>query len=166
MPWEIQKVETPRFQDSWHMKVVGLSALSTGHLYLPGNISGTHFCYRLSWPPGHSVAGMIVAMKNFNDTIGNRTREPPVYRAVLQPITPPFAPRLYIFSVKYYYSSVAQWLRCCARNRKVADSIPVDVSGIFIDIKSFRSHYASTFDSASNKNEYQEYFLRAKAAGA
>jgi len=36
----------------------------------------------------------------------------------------------------------------------------------FIDIKSFRSHYGPGVDSASNKNEYQEYFLWVKAAGA
>jgi len=36
----------------------------------------------------------------------------------------------------------------------------------FIDIKSFRSHYDSGIDSASNRNEYQEYFLEVKAAGA
>ena len=36
----------------------------------------------------------------------------------------------------------------------------------FIDIKSFRSHYGPGFDSASNRNEYQEYFLGEKAAGA
>jgi len=36
---------------------------------------------------------------------------------------------------------VAQWLRRCATNRKVAGSIPAGVIGFFIDIKSFRSHY-------------------------
>ena len=36
----------------------------------------------------------------------------------------------------------------------------------FIDIKSFRSHYGPGFDSASNRNEYQENFLGVKAAGA
>jgi len=36
----------------------------------------------------------------------------------------------------------------------------------FIDIKSFRSHYGSGVDSASNRNEYQELFLGVKAAGA
>ena len=61
---------------------------------------------------------------------------------------------------------VAQWLRCCATNRKVAGSFPAIVSGVFIDIKSFRSHYGPGVDSASNKNEYQEYFLGEKAAGA
>ena len=48
---------------------------------------------------------------------------------------------------------MAQWLRCCATNRKVAGSIPAGVSGFFID-------------SASNRDEYQEYFLGVKAAGA
>ena len=33
-PWEFQEVEASRFQDNRHMKVVGLSALRTGRLYL------------------------------------------------------------------------------------------------------------------------------------
>jgi hypothetical protein len=33
-----------------------------------------------------------------------------------------------------------------------------------IDIKSFRSHYGPAVDSASNRNEHQEYFLGVKAA--
>ena len=53
-------------------------------------------------------------------------------------------------------TAVAQWLRCCSTNRKVAGSIPGGVSGSFIDIKSFRSHYGPGVDSASNRNEYQE----------
>ena len=63
-------------------------------------------------------------------------------------------------------TTVAQWLRCCATNWKVAGSIPAGVSGFFIDIKSFRSHYGPGVNSASNRNEYQEYFLGVKAAGA
>jgi len=47
----------------------------------------------------------------------------------------------------------------------VAGSIPAGVTELFIDIKSFRSHYGPGVDSASNKNEYQEYFLGVKAAG-
>jgi len=62
--------------------------------------------------------------------------------------------------------AAAQWLRCCATNRKDAGSIPAGVSGFFIDIKSFRLHYGPGVDSASNRNEYQEYFLGVKAAGA
>ena len=55
-------------------------------------------------------------------------------------------------------TAVAQWLRCCAINRKVAGSISADVSGFFIDVNSFRSHYGPGVDSASNRNEYPEYF--------
>ena len=63
-------------------------------------------------------------------------------------------------------TAVAQWLRCCATNRKVAGSIPAGVSESFIGIKSFRSHYGTGVDSASKRNEYQEYLLGVKAAGA
>ena len=41
---EFQEVEAPRFQDSRDMKVVRLSALSTGRFLPPGNIPDTHFC--------------------------------------------------------------------------------------------------------------------------
>jgi len=64
------------------------------------------------------------------------------------------------------FTAVAQWLRYCAANRKVAGSIPAGVIGFFIDIKSFRSQYGPGVDSASRRNEYQEYFLGVKAAGA
>jgi len=36
----------------------------------------------------------------------------------------------------------------------------------FIDIKSFRTHYDPGVDSACSRNEYEEYFLRVKAASA
>jgi len=57
-------------------------------------------------------------------------------------------------------------IKCCATNRKVAGSIPAGVSGFFIDINSFRSLYGLGVDSASNRNEYQAYFLGVKVAGA
>jgi len=57
-------------------------------------------------------------------------------------------------------------LNCCAANRKVVGSIPAGVIGIFVDIKSFRSHYGHGVDSASNRNEYQEHFLEVKVASA
>ena len=63
-------------------------------------------------------------------------------------------------------TAVAQRLRYCAKNGKVAGSIPAGVRGFFIDIKSLRSHYGPGVYSASNRNEYQEYFLGVKAAGA
>jgi len=37
---------------------------------------------------------------------------------------------------------------------------------IFMDIKSFRSHYGPGVDSASNRNQYQEHFPGIRAAGA
>ena len=46
-------------------------------------------------------------------------------------------------------------IRCCA-----------GVIGFFIDLKSFGSHYGPGVDSICNRNEYQEYFLGVKAAGA
>ena len=60
-------------------------------------------------------------------------------------------------------AAVAQWLRCRATYRKVAGSIPHGDIGIF------HWHNPSDrpgVDSASNRNEYQEYFLGVKAAGA
>jgi len=63
-------------------------------------------------------------------------------------------------------TAVAQWLRCCATNRKIAGSVPDGVIGIFSLTQSFRSHYDPGVDSASNRNEYQEHFLGVKAAGA
>jgi len=71
-------------------------------------------------------------------------------------------PHLILLSTSLNGTAVAQWLRCCATNRKVAGSIPAGV----IDIKSFRSHYSPGVDSTSNINEYQEYFLGVKVACA
>ena len=62
-------------------------------------------------------------------------------------------------------TEVAQWLRYCAKNRKVVGWFPASVIGFFIDIKPFRSHYGPGVDSDSNRNEYQENFLGVKAAG-
>jgi len=40
--------------------------------FIPGNIPGTHFCYRLNQHHGHSANGRIMSLKNSNDIIGNR----------------------------------------------------------------------------------------------
>jgi len=75
---------------------------------------------------------------------------------------------LTVYNMHLYYdrTAMAQWLRCCAPNQKVAGSIPAGISEFFIDIKSFRSHYYPGVDSASNRNEYQKYFLGVKTVGA
>jgi len=57
---------------------------------------------------------------------------------------------------------VAQCLRCCATNQEVAGSIPAAVAGLFIGIKSLRSHYGPGVDSASYRNEYQVHFQGGK----
>ena len=44
--------------------------------------------------------------------------------------------------------------------------IPAGVAGFFIDIKSLRLYCGPGVDSASNRNEYQEYFLGVKASSA
>jgi hypothetical protein len=80
-PWEFQEAEAPRFQYYPHMKMLRLSALHTGRIYPPGNIPGTHFCWRLSQPQGHSAAGRIMSMKISNDSIGNRNRDLPACTA-------------------------------------------------------------------------------------
>jgi len=53
------------------------------------NIPGYDFYYRLSLPQGDRAAGRIMAMKNFNDSIGNRTRNLPVCSELPQPTAPP-----------------------------------------------------------------------------
>jgi len=40
------------------------------------------------------------------------------------------------------------------------------VKEFFINIKSFQWHYGPGVDSASNRYEYQEHFLRVKAVSA
>ena len=64
---------------------------STGRLYPPENIPGTHFCHRLSRSQGHSAAGRIKPKRNPNGHIGNRTCELPVCSAVPQLTAPTLA---------------------------------------------------------------------------
>jgi hypothetical protein len=59
--------------------------------------------------------------------------------------------------------AVAQWLRHCALQiRRSQDRFPVVSLEFFSDIILL----APGANSASNRNEYQEYFLGVKAAGA
>ena len=61
----------------------------------------------------------------------------------------------------YVYFSAHNIIPVAVRGCKAVKllSIPPEVIGTFIDIKSFLSHYGPGFDSAHNRNEYQEYFL-------
>ena len=70
--------------------------------------------------------------------------------------------------VRFQTVSLAFVAQCyCATNRKVAGSIPDRKDAVSIPdgvIGIF--HRPNPPDSASNRNEYQEYFLGLKAAGA
>jgi hypothetical protein len=48
-----RRLRLPKSPDNRNMKMVRLSVLRTSRLYLPGNIPGTHLCYRLSRFQGH-----------------------------------------------------------------------------------------------------------------
>jgi hypothetical protein len=78
----------------------------------PSNISGTHFCQRLSRPHGGIVVGRIMSMKNSNDTIGNWIRDLPAFSAVIQQTSPPRVTiwqlyiRIYI-SVRNFWKGVS-----------------------------------------------------------
>jgi hypothetical protein len=62
-----------------------LSVLRAGRSpFTPREIPGTHFCYRLSRPQGHSSAGRIRPIRKSNDLIGNRTRYLPACSIVPQ----------------------------------------------------------------------------------
>jgi hypothetical protein len=64
--------------------------------------------------------------------------------------------------VVYMVIVVAQWLRHCATNQKVAGSIPDGVMEFSID----ENPSDPGVHSASDRNEYQEDFLRVNVAGA
>jgi hypothetical protein len=81
-----RRLRLPDF--SRHVKVVRLSALRTGRFYPPGNISGTHFCYRLSRSQGHSGAGRIMSIAT-----GKRTRDLAACIAMPQTAPPRVPPR-------------------------------------------------------------------------
>ena len=96
-----------------------MSTQSTGRLYPLGNIPGTHFRQRLSRPQSHSAAGRIMSMKYSNYTIGNRTRNLPVCRAVPQPTAPPGDPDMKKMRLQFTVCVRACMCVCvCERERE------------------------------------------------
>jgi hypothetical protein len=93
-PLKLQEVKAP-----------GISRLSThvgGKVLSPtyrpplptGKIPGTHFCYSLSLPHGHSAAGRIKSIKNLKHAFGNRTGDVRACSTV-QPSAPQRTPCLH-----------------------------------------------------------------------
>jgi len=93
---------------------------------------------------------------------GLYTECPPIWRSMVLDCKVLLLLLLLLKYIICFGTAVAQCLMCCATNREVAGSIPASVSGYFFDLKSFRSHNGPGVDSASNRNEYQEYFLGGK----
>jgi hypothetical protein len=84
---------------------VSLSALRAGRASPPRNLPGTHFCWRLSRPQGHSAAGRIRSIEKIH-LIGTRTRDLLVCSIVPQPTTLPRAPFVGKTNRKYIFSPV------------------------------------------------------------
>jgi len=57
-------------------------------------------------------------------------------------------------------------LRHCATNRKVAGLFPDTIIEIFYCYKPSGRNYGPATNSASDRNDYQKYFLEVKVAGA
>jgi hypothetical protein len=83
-PLYFQEVETPRFPDSLHMKLVSPT-------YWPPLPRKRYPWYSLVTEMSMERNGRTKSMKNSNDSIGNRTRDLPACSAVPQPISSPRA---------------------------------------------------------------------------
>jgi hypothetical protein len=70
-PQNCETSRLPHFLENWFIdggEVVGL----TWQLpFTPSKISGTHFCWRVSQPHGHSAARRHRSTKKSNEFIGN-----------------------------------------------------------------------------------------------
>jgi len=68
-----------------------------------------------------------------------------------------------ILGSSFHGFAVAQWLRCYKLEDRGFDSRQCHRN---FSLTQSRSHYGPEVGSASNRNEYQEYFLGVKAVGA
>jgi hypothetical protein len=75
----------PHFLDSRLVDGGEVVSLTRRPPFTPRKIPGTHLCYRLSGPHGHSAAGRIRSIEKCSDHIGNRTRDLPACSIVPQP---------------------------------------------------------------------------------
>jgi hypothetical protein len=90
-PWQFQEVKGPIGTWSWQgCKPYAPAAFTPQETFLV-------LIFVRGWikPQGHSAAGRIMPMKNFNDTIGNRTHDFSTCSAVPQPNALPRAPTVW-----------------------------------------------------------------------
>jgi hypothetical protein len=105
---------------------------------------------------GHLI-GLGCSPQKRNKTVNNLANEP--HSKLLGYHCSPSSSQLTFNVCNSFNCDVLQIGRSLVRSQLVSLEF-------FIGIKSFRSHYGPGVDSASNRNEYQEYFLGVKAAGA
>ena len=72
--------------------------------------------------------------------------------------------RFFIFLciIIYWSTRWLSWSRQCVISRQVAGSVPDGVIGFFSLTYSFRLHYGSEVDPASDRNQYRGYLLVGK----
>jgi hypothetical protein len=74
--------------------------------FSPTKIPGTHFCYRLSQPQGHSAAGRIWSIEKFTTSLGIEPGDLLPCSMVPQPPTLPCAPATFSILILYVDWSV------------------------------------------------------------
>jgi hypothetical protein len=99
----------------------------------PGNIPGTHFCYRLSRPQGHSAAGKIMSMKNSSDVNRNRTRDLPACSTMPQQNAPPRTPNYEATVCKRLGGEVPYFLNLIPRSLNSSNSLDLYSWGPWCD---------------------------------
>jgi hypothetical protein len=90
-PWGCETSRLPHFLDTRLTDGGKVVSPTRRTPFTPRKTSGTHFCWRLSRPQGHSAAGRIRSFEKSNDLMGIRSRDLPACGVVPQSTTLPRA---------------------------------------------------------------------------